>query len=82
MDGRKYRHDGDSIWHTYKIVSPLIHSDKVERNLKNIIAKGEIKFTNVVYHRLTCEMWIDTSYTNKILTEALTLVPNTKVIKQ
>tara|TARA_R110000868_G_scaffold54509_4_gene170258 strand:- start:19404 stop:19652 length:249 start_codon:yes stop_codon:yes gene_type:complete len=82
MDGRKYRHDDAGIWHTYKIVSPLIHSDKVERNLKNIISKGEIKFTNVIYHRLTCEMWIDTSYPNKILTESLTLIPNAKIIKQ
>lgn len=80
-DGRKYRYD-EGGWQTYKFVCPLIHSNTLEKSLKDIIAKGEIKFTIRHHQDTTSEIWVDTTYSRKNLEDATRDIPNIKLTKQ
>lgn len=80
-DGRKFRYD-EAGWQTYKLIGPLIHSKTIDESLKSIIAKGEIKFTVKNYHDTTYELWFDTTYSNKIITDSIKHIDNIKITRQ
>lgn len=81
-DGRKYRYDQDSDWSTYKIIIPTPQLFFVKQALQEIVAKGLYKITSMQYHDSTVEMWLDTTYNSKTLTDALKAIKSIQIRKQ
>lgn len=80
-DGRKFRYDSQSDWTTFSATVPIIHASTLEKALQDIVGKGLYKFTIKNYHTKTAELWFDTTYNTKVVTEAIKDVPGIKYKK-